>query len=265
MLHAKTMQAQVKASDDAGDGVVEALVATYDLDSGGDRIVPGAFDASLKEWADSGQSIPFIWSHLHDDLDAYLGDVLEAKETDEGLWVKAQIDMDDERSRKAYRLIKGGRVRNYSFAYEVQDAEEKDGENLLKSLKVFEVGPTLIGMNQNTRTLAAKRYTASPGTADLKAGRVLSAANETSLREAHEAIGRVLAQLADDDEGDDPADDTEASSNTSTTTQDDNAQPTEPQKADEPHGVKADEAMPNGPVDDDLALTIQLAMKEAQA
>jgi HK97 family phage prohead protease len=261
MLHAKTMQAQVKASEDDGDGVVEALVATYDLDSGGDRIVPGAFDASLKEWADSGQSIPFIWSHLHDDLDAYLGDVLEAKETDEGLWVKAQIDMDDERSRKAYRLIKGGRVRNYSFAYEVLDAEEKDGENLLKALKVFEVGPTLIGMNQNTRTLAAKRYTATPAT-EVKRGRVLSSANETSLREAHDAIGRVLAQLATDD-GDDPADDEGKS--TTATQQDDEAQPTEPQKADEPHGVKADEAMPRGPVDDDLALIIQIARREMQA
>lgn len=250
-MHAKTLPVKVKATDDAGEGVVEALVATYDTDSIGDRIVPGAFAATLKEWADSGQSIPFIWSHMHDDLDAYLGDVLEAKEVDEGLWVKAQIDMEDERARKAYRLIKGGRVRNYSFAYEVRDSEEKDGENLLKDLKVFEVGPTLIGMNQNTRTLVAKRA----GEVHQKVGRVLSNANEQSLREAHDAIGRVLAQLASDDDGEDADDDGKASN---TTQGEAEAQPAEPEKADEAHGQKADEPKPTGPVDDDLALELQL-------
>jgi HK97 family phage prohead protease len=252
-MHVKTMPVKVKADNDAGEGVVEALVATYDLDSGGDRIVPGAFAATLKEWEDSGQRIPFIWSHMHDDLDAYLGDVLEAKETDEGLWVKAQMDMEDERTRKAYRLIKGGRVANYSFAYEVRDSEEKDGELHLKNLKVFEVGPTLIGMNQNTRTLVAKSVRQ-------KAGRVLSNANEQSLREAHDAIGRVLAQLArDDDDGDDPADDGKQADST---TQDGKTQPAEPEKADERTRVKADEPTPTGPVDDDLALELQLLLKE---
>jgi len=154
----KTLPARVKAvGNNSADGVVEALVATYDVDSGGDRIVPGAFGKSLESWAQSGNSIPFIWSHMHSDIDAYLGDVIEAKETDEGLWVKAQIDMEDPKSAKAFRMIKGNRVANYSFAYDVIEAEETDdGVNLLKELRLYEVGPTLIGMNQQTRTLVAK-------------------------------------------------------------------------------------------------------------
>jgi len=163
MPNLKTLPARVKAADDTGNGLVEALVATYDLDSSGDRIVPGAFTKSLDDWTASDARIPFIWSHMHNDLDAYLGEVVEAKETDEGLWVKAQIDMDDPKAAKAFRLIKGGRVRNYSFAYEVVDGgpdEEKgDGENLLRELKLYEVGPCLIGMNQQTRTLVAKAHT----------------------------------------------------------------------------------------------------------
>lgn len=165
MPNLKTLPARVKASTGtAGDGLVEALVATYDVDSSGDRIVPGAFTKSLDEWGASDDRIPFIWSHMHNDLDAYLGEVLEAKETEEGLWVKAQLDMDDPKAAKAFRLIKGGRVRNYSFAYEVVDGgpaddEEKQkagGETLLRELKLYEVGPCLIGMNQQTRTLVAK-------------------------------------------------------------------------------------------------------------
>jgi HK97 family phage prohead protease len=155
----KSAPAQIKAAGD-GDGIVEALVATYAVDSGGDRIVPGAFADTLDEWAASGKTMPFIWAHQHDDIDAYLGDVLEAKEVDDGLYVKAQVDMEDPKSAKAYRLMKSGRVDNYSFAYEVKDAEpDPDDESvtLLKTIGLFEVGPVLIGMNRETRTLAVKR------------------------------------------------------------------------------------------------------------
>lgn len=195
MPELKTLPARVKAANTTDDGIVEALVATYDVDSIGDRIVPGAFGKTLQDWADSGNAIPFIWSHQHDDLDAYLGEVLEAKETDEGLWVKAQMDMEDPKAAKAFRLIKGGRVRQYSFAYDVPDGgagpdETGAGETALTELKLYEVGPTLIGMNQATRTLVAKR-----NGSEEKAGRVLSAKNESDLRDAVNLISGVLKQL----------------------------------------------------------------------
>lgn len=207
MHNSKSLPASVKAIEETeGAGIVEALVATYDVDSGGDRIVPGAFTKSLEEWRESGTLIPFIWSHQHSDLDAYIGDVLEAEETDEGLRVRAQLDMEDEKARKAFRLIKGGRIRNYSFAYEVLDEEPDEaggGETALKELRIFEVGPTLIGMNQNTRTLAAKNHSDESPVVDTdsrpdvgeKAGRVLSAKNESDLREAATLIANVLKQL----------------------------------------------------------------------
>lgn len=229
MPNTKSLPARIKAAEDGGEGVVEALVATYDVDSIGDRIVPGAFSKSLSDWAEREERIPFIWSHLHNDLDAYIGEVLEAKETDEGLWVKAQVDMDDDKARKAFRLIKGGRVRNYSFAYDVLDSGPDDdgaGETALKELHLFEVGPTLIGMNQNTRTLVAKdngvtttnavvntndyrglwltpdalkgiTITTSHPSGEEKAGRVLSAKNEADLKTAVDLIKGVLAQLGE--------------------------------------------------------------------
>lgn len=263
MPECKTLPARVKAVDDAGDGVVEAIVATYDVDSIGDRIVPGAFAKSLDQWRESGDSIPFIWSHMHDDIDAYLGDVIEAKETDDGLWVRAQLDMDDEKSRKAFKLIKGGRVRNYSFAYEVRDSEEKDGEMLLRELHVFEVGPTLVGMNQQTRTLVAKRSSPVIGhvrivtqsdDVPVKRGRVLSASNEESLRAAYDAIGGVLAKL------DSQSDDDESSEVDDQGTSDAPSQ--EPEKHDEPDAVKCDEPTPSDPADDDLALELSLLTRK---
>jgi HK97 family phage prohead protease len=259
----KSAPAQIKAAGD-GDGIVEALVATYAVDSGGDRIVPGAFADTLDEWAASGKTMPFIWAHQHDDIDAYLGDVLEAKEVDDGLYVKAQVDMEDPKSAKAYRLMKSGRVDNYSFAYEVKDAEpDPDDESvtLLKTIGLFEVGPVLIGMNRETRTLSVKhdgqamsadfgtQTLVVDGTTLLKIGRVISSKNEQRLREAHVAIGDVLAQL----DGDEPPSDEEGKSHTP-----------EPSKADDRDSGKADDSMQSGPDDDlDLSLLLAKAMTHA--
>lgn len=273
MAYQKSARAQIKADGD--DGIVEALVATYDIDSIGDRIMPGAFAKTLDEWGELGDPIPFIWSHLHDDIDAYLGDVLEAKETDEGLYVKAQIDLEDPKSAKAYRLLKGGRVRNYSFAYDVRDsAPSDDDDNIteLRELGLYEVGPTLIGMNRETRTLAVKQAGASSvedavltlnatgtdgtfvmPTMRLKIGRVLSNSNEANLRQAHELIGGVLSKLdrQDDDEQQEQDDESKTS------------QPTEPEKRDERGSEKRDEPMQRGP-DDDLAAHLSLVINEGE-
>jgi hypothetical protein len=84
--------------------------------------------------------------------------VQQAEERDgEGLWVKGLLDLDNPTGRQVYKLLKGGRVTNFSFAYDVIDSEMKDdGINALQELKLYEVGPTLIGCNQSTRTLAVK-------------------------------------------------------------------------------------------------------------
>jgi Escherichia/Staphylococcus phage prohead protease len=265
----KSLPARVKAADDE-TGIVEALVATYDRDSIGDRIVPGAFEQTLADWAESaknGAPMPFIWSHRHDDIDAYLGDVIEAAETDDGLQIKAQMDMDDPVARKAYRQIKGGRVRNYSFAYEAEsEVDEDSGDNLLTVIKLYEVGPTLIGMNQNTRTLSAKD---SPGAVGIlnpdqmadyvsyitarygqKAGRVLSAKNEQDLRAAADLIGGVLATLDKPDDGESSNDD-----------QGKQAQPAAPANDEAPARRKSEEPNQTSAALDDLATEIELQLR----
>lgn len=160
----KTVSIKLKSVDESG--VVEAIAATYDKDSVGDKIVPGAFEKTLKDWKDAGKSLPFIWSHDHNNPMAYVGTVTEAKETDAGLYIKAQMDMDEPFAAKVYSLMKSGRVSNLSFAYEVKDGEfvqQKNDEGVttdtfysLKELKLFEVGPCLVGANQNTSVLGAK-------------------------------------------------------------------------------------------------------------
>lgn len=165
-MQTKTCAVTVKAAgpeDGLEEGVVEAIVATYDVDSVGDQIIPGAFADTLAEWKASGDPLPFLWSHQSNDPNAHIGVVEQAEERPGvGLWVKARIDMDEPGPRRIYKLLKGRRVRQYSFAYDETDARPPGEKALsgarkeLHKLKVYEVGPTPVGCNQNTATLDVK-------------------------------------------------------------------------------------------------------------
>jgi uncharacterized protein len=222
----------VGVDDSLEEGVFEAIVSVFgNVDSYGDRVMKGAFEKTLADWETSGDPIPVYWSHRMDDPDYNIGHVLEAKETPEGLWVKAQIDLEGPKAQQVYRLLKGRRVTQFSFAYDVESykivkgADDETSVWELEQLKLYEVGPTPIGANQETELLAVKAagHHAQRLAEGVKAGRVLSAKNESELRTAHESIGRVLDAL--------------------TTEDDSKASDSEPVKVDEPAGAKADEPM----------------------
>lgn len=198
----KSFDAHVKADGDSGE--FEAIVSVFNnVDSVGDVVMPGAFADTLKSWADSGSKIPVIWSHQWADPEAHIGEVSEAKELLPGdpllpdhlkalggLYVKGAFD-DDAKAQKVRRLLKGGRVRNFSFAYDIKDgaAAERGGRPVyeLRKLDLLEVGPTLIGANRETDLVAAK------------AGKVLSAKNVGRLDQARSLIAEVLADAGTED------------------------------------------------------------------
>ncbi|MFJ9113012.1 HK97 family phage prohead protease [Streptomyces sp. NPDC102283] len=211
-VRTKDFTARVKAAGPA-DGLAEgqfvALVSVFgNEDSVGDVVRAGAFTDTLAEWGAKGDPIPVIWAHKWGDPFAHVGRVIKAVETLEGLEVTGQIDDltgDDENptAKQVYRLLKGRRVTQFSFAYdEIKSAWVRDDNHRwggyweLQQLKLHEVGPCLVGANQETELLAAKAEGLARGA---KAGRVLSAANYDSLTKAHEAIGEVLAAATPED------------------------------------------------------------------
>jgi len=213
----KTYPARIKAAgaeDGLAEGQFRALVSVFNVkDSMGDVIVPGAFTDTLEEWKASGDSIPVYWSHQMHDPDYNVGWVLDAEQTGEGLEVLAQLDLEEggsPKARQVYRLLKGRRVTQFSFAYDVTDggpskSDDHGDHNELRILKLYEVGPTPIGANQETDLLGVKDAVAL-----LKRGRVLSSKNETALTDALAAITAgvtsiksVLSAVGTADEEDD--------------------------------------------------------------
>lgn len=144
--------------EEGGNGEFEALVAVFgNVDSVGDRVIKGAFTKSLEEWKASGDPIPVIFSHQWDNLHAHVGEVFSAEERDEGLYVKARLDLEDDFARDLWKKMKRRRIREMSFAYDVvHERKADDGANDLTELKIIEVGPTLKGINPETQLLAVK-------------------------------------------------------------------------------------------------------------
>ncbi|WP_374159085.1 HK97 family phage prohead protease [Mycobacterium sp. G7A2] len=201
-----TKNADIKVKAGPDDGLAEGQFVAYasvfgNQDSYGDVVMPGAFAEDLARWQKSGNPIPILFSHNMSDPDYNLGHVLSAEEDAVGLKVTGQLDLENPKSVQVYRLLKGRRINQMSFAYDEVDSgpATHDGAEVweLRKLKLYEVSVVTIGANQETEILAVKQVpnVAERAMRDIKAGRVLSAKNEGELREAHEAIGRVLSAL----------------------------------------------------------------------
>lgn len=182
-----------------GDGIITATASVFgNVDSYGDVVVAGAFADTLAEWKASGDPVPVIWNHDNANPYAHIGWCTDIKETEVGLEFTAQLDVDtNDYAAQVYRLMKGRRVKKFSFSYSVQERAfaEKDGQGVqeLRKVKLFEVGPTLIGANDETELLDVKSAPETPAAAiEEKAGKILSAKNVGLIQSAIEALTELL-------------------------------------------------------------------------
>lgn len=202
-MDTKTFTGAVKAAGDADglpEGTFKALVSVFgNVDSVGDVVMPGAFADSIEAWEAKGDPIPVIWSHDWADPYSHIGHVTKALETDDGLVVEAELDLANPKAEQVYRLLKGRRVTQFSFAYDVVDGAEaeRDGEAVyeLRKLDVHEVGPCLLGCNQETRLLSAKAPTVEVTVDPEKIAEAVNAAAADALATALQPLEARLDAL----------------------------------------------------------------------
>ena len=196
-MDVKTTALTVKAAG-PDDGLEEGVFVGYasvfgNVDSYGDIVEKGAFTRTLAEWQERGDAIPVLWGHDMADPFANVGAVTAAEEDDIGLKITAEIDLENPTAQQVYRLLKGRRVSRMSFAYSVRDSETAEDGTHLKDLDLYEVSVVPVPANERAEILAVKDLAQTLA----KAGRTLSAKNETALREARDAIDSVLSSLGE--------------------------------------------------------------------
>lgn len=148
----KEFTVQYKESKDTNNGVICGYASTWDEvpDAYGDIVKKGAFENSLRKIYESGRTIPFLWSHRMDDLDAYLG-TCEAHEDDKGLYFEATLD-DTPQAQRVRELFKDGRLSKFSFAYNIIEEQPITLENGVKAnqlveVEIFEITACLVPAN----------------------------------------------------------------------------------------------------------------------
>lgn len=195
----KIKEMQVKYRDD-GNGSIEGYASTFirQPDSYGDVVKKGAFTKTLAERWNGGKGIPFLWAHKMDDLKAFIG-TAEAEEDEKGLRFVATFD-DSEEAQKVRQLYKDGRLRKFSFAYDVKEEglvtlENGTKANELRELDLFEISAVTIPANDDAGVVDVK--SAEP---EAKSGARNSKKDADCIRQAIALLKEVLGEIEEPEE-----------------------------------------------------------------
>lgn len=103
------------------------------IDENDDVVERGAFKRTLDH---GGGQVPVLWQH---DIREPIGVGLEMMEDERGLWVKSAINLDTQRGKEAYSLLKQGALKGLSIGYTViKDSIEK-GVRYIKEIRLWEI------------------------------------------------------------------------------------------------------------------------------
>lgn len=174
MRHKGIDVGKVKAgpSDNLAEGEFIAYASVFgNRDSYGDVVQPGAFATSIEAWRKSGNTLPILYGHDAKNPHMNVGGVVSMVEDDRGLKIHGRLDLDTDTGRQVYRLVKGRRLSQLSFAYDEIRVRPVKGDPRLGSYKsldelhVHEVSLVPVGANRETAVLAVKAAATGPSVA----------------------------------------------------------------------------------------------------
>ena len=114
-------------------GSFDGVLSAYGIKDGvGDICVAGCFDETVKA---KGAVRPLLWNHSHSDP---IG-TIQITDTKDNLTVAGSINMDVQRGREAYALLKRGDISGMSIGYIAEDFKyDKDGIRRLSKVDLWE-------------------------------------------------------------------------------------------------------------------------------
>jgi len=161
---------EIKSLKDSGE--FEGYGSTFggEPDAYGDVIAPGAYTDSLKAHKAKGTMPKLFWQHNPDEP---IGKWVEATEDDHGLLMHGKLNMDVQRGREAYALLKAGDIDGLSIGYRIKEysVDTESGVWTLEKLDLVEVSIVSVGANENAVVQSVKAAKAAHDlTEKLKAG-----------------------------------------------------------------------------------------------
>lgn len=151
----KAVPLELKELDDSGTFTGYGSVFSV-TDYGNDVVEPGAFEASIKAWKNSGRAVPALWQHKTDEP---IGTWTELSEDDHGLLGKAELWLDESPyARIAHKGMQTKAITGLSIGYRVkrESFDRKNGVNRLHELELVEISVVTNPMNDFARVSAVK-------------------------------------------------------------------------------------------------------------
>lgn len=137
-------------------GIIRGIASTFEKDRGDDIVMPQAFGETIMRHKEGNRPIRMLFQHWTDNIiGAFPIDRVEI--TSQGLQVEGEINLEVQRGRETYSLIKQGALSDLSIGFSVLDEEFKNGVRFINKLELWEISVVAEPMNVNANITEVKR------------------------------------------------------------------------------------------------------------
>lgn len=123
------------------------------VDSYGDKIVPGAFGQTLAKHRREGSKVPMLWQHMSEEPIGVWTDLVE---DGKGLRAHGQLILGVPRAASTYQLMKQSAIRGLSIGYTVNEADTDGNVRLLKEVELWEISVVTFPANRRATVDSVK-------------------------------------------------------------------------------------------------------------
>ncbi|MGO4339002.1 HK97 family phage prohead protease [Labrys sp. KB_33_2] len=150
----KTKDFALQVKDLGDDGTFEGYGSIFgNVDSYGEKVLPGAFIDSLTRHKREGSSVLMLWQHNPNEPIGVWDDLAEDAK---GLWGKGQLILEVQKAREVHALMKRKAIGGLSIGYREQDTDQEGNVRLLKKLDLYEISPVSFPANRRARIESIK-------------------------------------------------------------------------------------------------------------
>jgi hypothetical protein len=145
----KTKDFALQIKDLSEEGTFEGYGSIFgNVDSYGEKVLPGAFIDSLTRHKREGSSVLMLWQHNPNEPIGVWDDLAEDAK---GLWGKGQLILEVQKAREVHALMKRKAIGGLSIGYREQDTDQEGNVRLLKKLDLYEISPVSFPANRRAR------------------------------------------------------------------------------------------------------------------
>lgn len=150
----KTKDFSLEVKNLSEDGTFEGYGSIFgNVDSYGEKVVPGAFVESLARHKREGTAVLMLWQHNPDEPIGIWEDLAEDAK---GLWGRGRLLTEVQRAKETHILMKARAIRGLSIGYREVEADQEQGIRVLRKLDLWEISPVSFPANRRARIESVK-------------------------------------------------------------------------------------------------------------